>query len=405
MKRTINLLVLTHYFPPEVNAPAIRTFEHALSWVQNGVDVTILTNIPNHPHGRIFSGYENTGTRLNMQGIDIVRLKTFPTPNAGFSKRILNYIIYMVRAVWYGRKVKNADVIFASSPQFFCGVAGALLSKILNKPFVLEIRDIWPESIIAVGLLRNKFLIWILEHLEKWMVQTARQVVVVTKGIENHVKYLGHKEVLFIPNGVTVSNFVPDQKSEIREKIVIAYFGTIGLAHDVKNLVDAARHLENRGDIKFIIAGDGSEREDIISRSKGLSNVTIYPLLPHDELLTLLKKIDIGIVSLKDEDLFRGALPSKIFEYLAMEKPIILSVPEGEATALIRRYNCGLTIPPENANRLVDAIVKYANDPDLVLLHGRNGRRLVEHQFNREHLAMELLNKIIQHRSVRDMGL
>ena len=394
MSRSKNILFLSHYFPPEVNAPANRTFEHAKIWIDNGVNLTVITNNPHHPRGEIFPGYENRNNVEMIEGITVVRVSAYVTANSGFSKRILNYILFMLRAIWYGRNFKNIDLIYATSPQFFCGIAGAILSKILGKPFILEIRDIWPESIISVGILKNGIIIRALEGLEKWMVHCADGVVVVTEGIERHIRALGYNQVTMVPNGVLLSKFRINPKPTKGEMIVVAYFGTIGMAHNVENIVEAARHLKDVQNIKFIIAGDGSERENIRRLCLDLDNVTLYPLLSRKELLLLFDEIDVGIVSLKDNKLFQGALPSKMFEYLAMGKPVILSLPEGEATQLIMKNNCGVIIQPENDTDLVHAIKQYADDPKLMQLHGFNGRNMVEEKFNREQLALELLNAV-----------
>ncbi len=394
MNSTPKILFLSHYFPPEVNAPANRTFEHARIWVENGAEVTVMTNVPNHPHGTIFGGYENHYQHEKMSGINVFRLKTYLTPNAGFFKRIMNYIVYMVRAIWFGRKMKDVDVIIATSPQFFCGIAGAILSKILNKPFILEIRDIWPESIISVGMLKNSTVIRILESIESWMVLSSKKAVAVTKGIEQHLQILGHQDVIFIPNGVLVSRFGTDKAGPDEKTLTIAYFGTIGLAHNVEIILKAAERLGYNKKIKFIIAGDGSERKRIEELSQNLDNMTLYPLLTREELISLFRQIDVGIVPLKDNKLFQGALPSKMFEYFAMTKAVILSVPEGEATQLVRENNCGLITFPENDEDLAHAIEKYANNPDLCRLHGVNGRELVNNEFDREQLAQDLLQII-----------
>ncbi len=395
MKPTINILFLTHYFPPEVNAPAIRTFEHAKTWIQKGAAVTVMTNTPNHPRGKVFDGYKNQNVSEMNQGIRVLRLKTYLTPNSGFSRRIINYVIFALRAIWQARKIKQVDVVIATSPQFFCGIAGAVISKIKRKPFILEIRDIWPESIISVGLLKNRAIIQILEQMEKWMVLSADLAISVTRGIQQHLQHLGQKKVLFIPNGVLTSNFSVSADAEKKVGIVIAYSGTIGLAHNVENLVLAARYFADNTGIKFMIIGDGSEREKIEKLCQGMNNLKLYPLLPRADLFVLLETIDIGIVSLINQRLFEGALPSKMFEYLAMGKPVILSLPEGEATQLVRDHDCGLTVLPEDTSDLIRAIECYVNDPGLLKIHGQNGRKMIKNKFDRNLLALDMLDAIV----------
>ena len=395
MTDSSHILVLSHYFYPELNAPAHRIYDHAKIWIKQKVNVTVITNNPNHPHGEIFPGYQNDYSDKIYKGVRVIRVKTYMTPNSGFFKRILNYLTFMIRAILSGRKIDNVDIVFATSPQLFCGIAGAILSKILKKPFVLEVRDIWPESIITLGVIKNKYIIEVLKYLEKWMVKSAYKVIVVTKGIEDHIRSLSHNNILLIPNGVFIKEIKEIQLRPVKkEEIVFAYFGTIGMAHNVEFIINAARNFKNNNKIKFVIAGDGSERKNVLQSAASLDNVKIFPQLSRTKLLELYKFIDVGLVTLKNMDQFKGALPSKLFEYLSMGKPVILNMPEGEATELIQKYSCGITTKPDSEDELYSAMIRYINEPELYKLHGQNGRILVEKHFNRSNLAIQLISAL-----------
>ena len=392
MEKKTHVLVLTHYYPPEVNAPANRIFDHVSIWTDNHLEITVITNNPSHPHGRLYEGFNNEFSDSKSKEIRLIRLKTYLAPNAGFYKRIINYLNYMWRAIIKGRQIKNVDFVFATSPQFFCGLGGAILSKVMNKPFVIEIRDIWPESIIALGMLKNKNIIGLLKFLEKWMINSAYRIIAVTKGIEKHISSLTNKKILYIPNGVRIKeNREITFNNEQKDKMVFAYIGTLGISQNVNLIINVARNLLSNNNVHFFIVGDGSERDNILQSAKDLNNVKFFPLLSRSSILKLYDSIDVGIVTLKNNTLFKGALPSKMFEYLAMGKPVVLNAPEGEASKLLVNHHCGIVTKPDDIDQFSSALIKYANQADLYNNHSYNGRILVNKYFNRNKLALELM--------------
>ena len=250
----MRILFLTHYYPPEVNAPANRVHEHARVWVREGHEVTVLTGVPNHPRGALFPGYENRFQTETIDGVRVVRSWMYLTPNAGFVKRIANHLCFLVTAVLMSFRLEQPDVVVATSPQFFCGVAGALVAKLKRRPFVLEVRDLWPDSIVQLGQLRNPTIIRVLEAIERWLYGSASAVVVLTRAFARHVEAHGvpAERIELVYNGIDAEHFRPRPRDEallakhgLTGSFTMAYVGTLGLAHGLVQVLDAvARDFE-----------------------------------------------------------------------------------------------------------------------------------------------------------------
>ncbi|MEE8342145.1 MAG: glycosyltransferase family 4 protein [Candidatus Neomarinimicrobiota bacterium] len=403
-----NILFLTHNFPPEVNAPANRTYEHAIIWQKLGANVTIITNHPNHPHGRLYDGYKNRWLSTEIiDGIKVIRVKTYLTANKDNIKRSINFLVYFFLAIKASTLVKNVDVIIATSPQFFCGLAGTIIKKIKNKPFVLEVRDLWPDSIVAVKTIKENLFIKFLRIFEKKMYYSADRIVVLTNSFKKHILGFGFpsEKILTIPNGVILSHFnnVRELKIDLefdftdKGKFFVSYIGTFGLAHGIENIILAAEILQNNSNIHFLLVGDGSRRKNLLSLVKklGLTNVTILPLQSRKMILNLFDFSDVGVVTLINSPLFNTVIPSKIFEYMAARKPLIISVPWGETTKIIERHFCGINVTPENPGAISESILKLYNNNSLRTEMGANGNKTVKRYYNRERLATQMYQIII----------
>lgn len=394
----MHILFLSHYFPPEVNAPASRTFEHCRQWVRDGHKVTVVTCAPNHPRGKVYDGYKNRFyCREEMAGIQVVRLWTFVTANEGFLKRTINYISYMVAAIIAAPFLKSADVVISTSPQFFNGLAGYFVSRLKRAPWVLEIRDLWPESILTVGAIRNRYLIRMLEYLEMFSYRKADRIVPVTDAFAVYMqnKGISAEKIKVIKNGVDlafyrISNEGEDIKQNlgIKGRFVAAYFGTHGMAHHLETILEAAEILLDRKDIAFLLIGDGAERKRLLSmkEEKNLTNVLMLEQVDKKRMPAYWSAVDASLVLLKKSDLFKTVLPSKIFESMAMKKPIVLGV-EGESRQLIDEACAGIAIEPESGEELASAISRLVDTPGLCHGFGENGYKFVESNFNRVTLA------------------
>lgn len=401
----MRILFLSHYFPPEVNAPATRTYEHCRQWVKDGHNVTVITCAPNHPQGRVYEGYRNRFyQRETKDGITVIRVWTFVTANEGFFKRTLNYISYMCSAVVVSLFLPKADVVLSTSPQFFNGLAGYFVGKMRRIPWVLEIRDLWPESIVTVGAIKSQAVIKMLEWIERFAYRNADHIVPVTDSFKVYIlgKGIEAGKITVVKNGVDLAQYRPvDGASELAEelgltgKFIVSYFGTHGMAHHLETILDAARRLNNSPNIVFLMVGDGAERQTLVRMrdTMGLKNVMMLDQQPKSRMPELWALSDVSLVLLKKSDLFKTVIPSKIFESLAMAKPIVLGV-EGESADLLRAAQAGLCIEPEDADQLVARVLELSRDTQLRQRLGRNGRRFVMEQFDRIILARKLASVI-----------
>jgi len=405
----MHILFLTHYFPPEVNAPASRTYEHAVRWVRAGHRVTIITCNPNCPTGILFPGYKNRlrPQRENMDGMEVVRVWTYLAPNAGTVRRIVNYLSFMVSAVLVGLWLEKPDVIVATSPQFFCGWAGVLLSRLKRLPFVLEIRDIWPESIETVGAIRFRPVLRFLQFLERVMYRSADHIVAVGEGYRQKIleKVNIPQRISVITNGVDLERFRPQPlDKELRRKwngegkFVCAYVGTIGMAHGLEIVLDAAERLRDQGrnDIVFWLVGEGARKAYLENeaRQRGLKDRVIFTgRLPKEEMPRVLASADACLVHLRKTELFETVIPSKIFEMMAMGKPIIMGV-RGEALRIVEESGAGVAMEPESAESLLKAIEHIQSGDYFGNSRTSYVRQYLQDRFSRDALAEKMLNVI-----------
>lgn len=405
----MHILFCTHYFPPEVNAPASRTYEHAVRWVRAGHRVTVITCNPNCPTGVLFPGYRNRlrPQRESMDGIEVVRVWTFLAPNAGRVRRILNYLSYMVSAVWAGLWVKRPDVIVATSPQFFCGWAGVILSFVRRRPFVLEIRDIWPESIETVGAIRFRPVLRCLQLLERWMYRAADHIVTVGEGYRRNIlkKVDIPDRISVIPNGVDLERFQPrPPDEELRRrwkgegKFVCAYVGTIGMAHGLDVVLEAAETLrsQSRDDVVFWLVGEGARRAELEAEAKrrGLDDRVVFTgRLPKEEMPRVLASADAYLVHLRKSELFETVIPSKIFEMMAMGKPIIMGV-RGEALRIVQEAGAGVEMEPESAASLLGCLDDLCGKHGGLWLARSDISDYLKRHYSRDALASNMLEVV-----------
>jgi glycosyltransferase involved in cell wall biosynthesis len=396
----VRILFLSHYFPPEVNAPASRTFEHCREWVLAGHEVTVVTCAPNHPRGVVYQGYRNRLWQTEQRdGIRVIRLWTFVTANEGFFRRTLGYVSFMVACMFATPFLPKADVVLSTSPQFFNGLAGYPVSRLKRAAWVLEIRDLWPESIVVLGSLTSPLLIRILERLELFAYHKADVIVPVTDSFKKYMmaKGIAGGKIRVIKNGADVSLFQRQSannqvRSELGfdEKLVFAYLGTLGMAHRLETVLEAAELLRQQPHIIFLLIGDGADRDRLLKlrETRGLSNVVIREQQPKNSMPMLWDLLFASIVHLKKSPLFRTVIPSKIFESMAMERPILLGV-EGEAAEIVTAARAGVTFEPENAQQLAAAVLELSADPAAARRMGASGRQYVVEHFDRRRLAAE----------------
>jgi glycosyltransferase involved in cell wall biosynthesis len=390
----MRILFLTDNFPPEVNAPATRTYEHCKEWVKQGAQVTVITCTPNFPEGKVYKGYRNKWIQHeDMDGIHVIRVWTYITANEGFFKRILDYLSFMIASFLAGTTIKT-DIIVATSPQFFTAIAGRWLSFWKRKPWVMEIRDLWPESITAVGASKRTLIIRFFEWLEKRMYRSARKLVVVTDAfaqtlIDKH--HIAPEKIAVVKNGANLDLFKPQvknvdllKKMGLEDKVVIGYIGTHGMAHALDFVLKTAKQIEHTN-YHFLLIGAGAKRKELLELKDtlALSNVTMLESVSKQEVKEYISILDIGLVNLKKSDTFKSVIPSKIFELAAMHKPILLGV-EGESAAIINNYGVGLTFEPENSTDLINCL-------NVMQTKEFKYDQLLQ-DFDRRNLAIKMLN-------------
>lgn len=399
----MHLMLLTHYYPPEVNAPASRMSELARAWVAAGVRVTVVTCAPNHPSGVLYTGHRNRWfQREQRDGVEVIRLWTFLAANAGFLLRLFNHLSYPLALLLNLNRLPKADVVLSTSPQFFCGLSGLILKR-RRRPWVLEIRDLWPESVVALGVMRRGPIIRVLESIERMAYRKADAVVSVTDSFVPHIlSGRGRGPVAVIKNGVDLSFFgggdAASAGADFRRELglegrfVAAYVGTLGMAHGLDIVIAAAERLRDDDRIVFLLVGDGSERARLEAEAaaRRLPNLLIIGQRPKADMPAILASTDASLVLLRRLDTFKSVLPSKMFEAMAMRRPMILGV-EGESRDLLEAAAAGIAIRPEDADELAAAVLWLADHPEKAKAMGDAGRLHVEEHFDRARLAQRYL--------------
>jgi glycosyltransferase involved in cell wall biosynthesis len=398
----MRILFLTQYFPPETGAPQNRLSDLADRLVALGHQVTVLTALPNYPQGEIFNDYKGRFiVREERGGIRVVRTWLFTTKSKKFAPKIANYLSFAILSAITGLfALKRTDLVFVESPPIFLAISGFFLAKVKGAKFTLNISDLWPESAVALGVLRSPRLIRWSESLEKALYRRADLVTGQTWGIINGVR----KRWPTAPRTLLTNGVAPEfllkiegarpARSRIREelgfgnKLIVAYTGVHGFSQGLETIVRAAQLLADHKDIEFVFFGDGPDKPGLEAAvvAKHLSNVRFFPSQPAARMPEILVSVDISIVPLKRTDLFKGALPSKLFEALGSGVPVIAAV-EGEAKKLVELSGGGVVVEPENSERMAEAIVQLFQDRKLRENLGANGREYIVNHYNRKTIA------------------
>ncbi len=399
----MRILFLTDNFPPEVNAPASRTYDHAIEWLKAGHDVTVITCAPNFPKGVVYEGYKNKIYQTEMMdGIKVVRVWSYIAENKGFLKRTLDYISYSITSFFAGL-FQKADIIVATSPQFFTALSGRTLAFWRRKPWIMEVRDLWPESIKTVGAIKDNAFIRYFEWEEMRCYKSARKIVVVTDSFKKTLIERGipAEKIEVVKNGVNKNLFQPIPKDEalldelgLRGKKVIGYIGTHGMAHKLDFVLQCAANMKERKDCHFLLIGSGAEKANLLRMKEALqlNNLTMLDPVPKTEVGQYISILDISLIVLKKSPLFKTVIPSKIFENAGMEIPILMGV-EGEAQGIIEHYGAGLCFEPENEGDFVEKLNSLLTDDDLY--HKcQKGCQKLSVDFDRKNLATKMLTVI-----------
>ncbi|MBL6959389.1 MAG: glycosyltransferase family 4 protein [Rhodospirillales bacterium] len=370
----MKILFFTENFPPETNAAATRVYERACYWVRWGHDVTVITSAPNFPQGRLYEGYQNKWHQSETNsGIRVIRVKTFIAPNRGVLFRTLDFLSFMVTGWVAGLLQEKPDVVVSTSPQFFAAVAGWLTGLVRRVPFVFELGDIWPASIVAVGAMKPSLPIRLIEKFELYLYRSSARVVALTPAFKDNLvqRDIDPGHIGIVINGVDLPRYSPLEKDAglqnewgLKDKFIIGYLGTHGMAHALMNVVEAAEGLKDNPEIQFLLVGDGAERQQLLeaARSRGLDNIHFMPPQPKEAMPKVWSLCDVALVHLKNSPVFAEVIPSKMFEAMAMGLPVLLAAPEGEASRIVTEYSIGLHVPPEEPGSLTDAVLTFMED-------------------------------------------
>jgi len=395
----MRILYLTQYFPPEIGATQTRAVEMASNLVKRGHLVTVLTEFPNHPKGIIPPEYKNKFVEYELlNGIHVYRSWVYARPHKNFYTRMGFYLSYMITAAVAGSFLRVPyDVVYATSPPFFVGVSGLWLSRLKNTKFVFEVRDLWPESAVELGELSNPRFIQYAEKLENYYYKKADAIVAVTSGIKEKLTARGYgNKVNMVLNGSNTDLFYSQGSAiktqlDLENKFIVLYAGIIGIAQGMEQLCDVANKMKSNKEVQFVFIGEGPVKSTVnkIKQEKSLNNLTLLDEVPREKIPAYISTADCCLVPLKKNKLFLGALPSKMFDYMACERPVILSV-DGEARTVLEDAKAGLFVEPENTEQIIQAIQYLRDNPRLCQQMGKAGRYYVEQHYSRRQKALEL---------------
>ena len=411
-----------------MGAPAARAAELAQHWAQSGHEVSVLTGFPNHPTGvvpaewrprlrrltyreRIFPGSSSQPTSGR---VDVFRTWLWPLPNRKAHERMRNYASFCVSAALRGMAIPRPDVVIASSPQLLVGLSGWFIAFARQLPFVFEVRDLWPESLTAVGVGdENSLLHHTLAAVAKFLYRRSDRIVVVTPAFKDHLMRLWHvpeEKISIVENGVETDLFSPAppqanhalrQELAAEGKFLVGYIGTMGMAHGLETLLDAAQQLQQQNsNVHFLLVGEGAEKKRIktLAHSRGLSNLRFLDQQPREKIPAFISASDACLVLLKKTDVFKTVIPTKMLEFMSCSRPVILGV-DGQARQIVEEAGAGIVIEPENADALVRAIQQLSANPELGTALGQKGREYILRSFSRAHTAekyIEVLKKLLR---------
>jgi colanic acid biosynthesis glycosyl transferase WcaI len=392
-----------------MGAPAARVSELSRHWADAGHDVTVLTGFPNHPDGIIRPEYRKRfhhGVHCEEKdGIKLVRTWLLPFPNRKSYERALNYSSFCVSASITGSFLDQPDVVIATSPQLLAGLSGWWISRVKNAPFILEIRDLWPESLAAVGAgAENSLLHQTVGKIARFLYRTANHIVVVTPAFRKQLVErwrVPEQKISLVPNGVETKLFSPNQgdpnlKTALNAegKFVVSYIGTLGLAHGLETLITAAERLQSCApQVLFLLVGEGAERARIVAlaKSKRLTNLRVVQQQPRENVPAYICASDACLVLLKKSEIFKTVIPTKMLESMSCGRPVILAV-DGQARSILESSRSGIYTPPENADALCDAILQLWQQLSQRQTMGRNGREYIVRNLSRWRTATDYLS-------------
>src|SRR5271169_1739133 len=425
----MKILYVSQYFPPEMGAPAARAAELSRHWASAGHDVTVLTGFPNHPAGVVppecRDKFRHLVVREQTDGVNVVRTWLLPFPNRKAYERMLNYSSFCVSAAITGLFLSRPDVVIATSPQLLVGLSGWWLARWKRVPFVFEVRDLWPESLTAVGMGDSGSLLHrALAKIAGFLYRHSDHVVVVTSAFKDYLVEhwrVPREKISVIENGVETKLFAPEpftggtatglrRELNAEGRFVVSYIGTMGMAHGLETIIAAAAQLRDANpEIVFLMLGEGSEKERIVAlaHERGLTNLRFVDQQPREKIPGYICTSDGCLVLLKKTDLFKTVIHTKMLEFMSCGRPVILGV-DGQARKILEEAHGGLVVEPENSDALVKAILLLQANRDLARALGQNGREYIVDKFSRRQSAeryIRVLEQLLRLPELRSPGI
>lgn len=380
----MKILFFTDHFHPEMSPPAAHIFDRSKLWAEQGHDVTVVTNVPNYPMGQTYEGYKNKFRQIEiLDGVRVIRVMTYMAENKGTFRRILDYLSYSVSAFINTLFESKPDVVISSSPPLFVPMVGVAFSFLRRVPHVFEIRDLWPAFIAATnGWDKNGKLYRFLEMIELFLYRQSRRIISFSPTFIEDLTSRGVKEgkIDLVINGSDLNLFSPlepdnslMEELNLRDQFVIGYIGTIGLAHDLENAVRAAKLVENEN-ITLLFVGAGGEKKTVQACASELdaSNVIFVGRQEKRDVPKWWSICDVSLVHLKGSDELAAAIPSKIFEAMAMGKPVLFCGLAGAGTYVIEQHNVGICVQPNAPEALAKAMLELKTDSDQFERYAQN---------------------------------
>ena len=398
----MHVLLITQYFPPEIGAAATRWGDYVQILIKKGHRVTVLCEMPNYPLGSYFPGYKRQWVKQEKVSPNLTIIRSFAWANNRDSaiKKLGHYLVFMFSGLLTAFRLKNYHVLIVSSPPLFVGVIGAIISKIKSIYFFLDIRDLWPESVMALGEVRSKWVFNMGKKLESFIYKSTNGYILTVPGFQkhftNHYPEQLNKPMINLINGVSNTFFDLAKKYDRipGKRFAVLYSGNMGLAQGLESVIEAADILQ-KYPIDFKFVGSGVKQKALKTKADklGLKNVVFLPVQKKEELIKLIKKASVCLVPLKNNPLFKNAIPSKMFEYMACGRPVIVSI-SGEVTEIIKKAKSGLISSPEDANSIADSILYYYNNRGKIIEQGRNGVMYVKENVRKEVLISHVMKKM-----------
>jgi len=405
-KHTDRIVILSQYYPPETGAPQNRLSDLAMRFKDTGYEIRVLTAKPNYPIGKIYPGFTKGFSQDTVQyGVPVTHCWICPS-NITIFHRLVNYLSFVFSSIIVGLfKLPISDLVIVESPPLFLSISGWVLSRLKGAKLVLNISDLYPDTAISLGLIKNKFIIKVFYWLEKWSYNVSTIITGQTMGIVQSIKTRFPKKKFFLlTNGMSLGNIGVNNRSQVvrglknNNDFIIGYAGIIGYGQGLHNLFETAKDLQKFPSITFHIYGDGPLKKELETRvqEQSIYNIEFKGHYPHKEILEIMPSWDVGLVSLADISLMSGALPSKMFEIMAMRLPIFLIAPQGEASSVIEGAKAGICVPPDSPELITQAILRFYNDPKLRAEFGQNAFECVKNDFNRQAIFQDFLTFLQQ---------